>query len=91
LGVDHAEHGVRVGLAIDVGDAPVVADDGDLLRLSFQPSRIGLGGRTGGARGAQGSKGDEEPTGVTRHFKILLKELGVLQNVERAGLSLHYE
>ena len=29
LGVDHPEHGVGVGLAVDVGDAPVVPDDRD--------------------------------------------------------------
>ena len=33
LRVDHAEHRVGVGLAVDVRDAPVVADDGDALRL----------------------------------------------------------
>ena len=33
LRVDHAEHRVGVGLAVDVRDAPVVADDGDVLRL----------------------------------------------------------
>ena len=38
LGVDHAEDGVGVGLAVDVRDAPVVADDGDVARLSL-PAR----------------------------------------------------
>ena len=33
LSVDHAEHGVRVGLAVDVWDAPVVSDDRDALGL----------------------------------------------------------
>ena len=33
LGVLHAEDGVGVGFAVDVGDAPVVADDGDAGRL----------------------------------------------------------
>ena len=38
LGVLHAEDCVGVGLAVDVRDAPVVADDGDVGRLSF-PAR----------------------------------------------------
>ena len=31
LGVDHPEHRVGVGLALDVGDAPIVAGDRDPL------------------------------------------------------------
>ena len=38
LGVHHAEDGVGVGLAVDVRDAPVVADDGDVVRLT-RPTR----------------------------------------------------
>ncbi len=33
LGVDHSENGVGVGLARDVGDAPIVADDGHISCL----------------------------------------------------------
>ena len=29
LGVDHAEDGIGVGVAVDMGDAPIVAHDGD--------------------------------------------------------------
>ena len=43
LRVDHAEHGVGVGLAGDVRDAPVVADDGDVLRLFLPARRVGTG------------------------------------------------
>jgi hypothetical protein len=35
LGVLHAEDGVGVGFAVDVSDAPVVADDRDVGRLSL--------------------------------------------------------
>ena len=38
LGVLHAEDGVRVGFTVDVGDTPVVADDGDVAGLSL-PAR----------------------------------------------------
>ena len=42
LGVLHAEDGVGVGFAVDVGDAPVVADDGDVGRLSFPAFDLGV-------------------------------------------------
>ena len=35
LRVDHAEDGVGVGLAEDMGNAPIVADDGDGARLAL--------------------------------------------------------
>ena len=38
LGVHHAEHRVGVALSVDVWDAPVVADDRDVLR-SLLPGR----------------------------------------------------
>src|SRR5439155_20432452 len=34
-GVEQPEHGVGVGLAVNVGDAPVIPDDGDVFRLSL--------------------------------------------------------
>ena len=40
LGVDHAEDGVGVGLAGDVGDAPVVADDGDVGGFALRGARL---------------------------------------------------
>ena len=53
LGVFHAEDGVGVGFSVDVGDAPVVANDGDVKRLSLQTRFLRLrrcaekGGRAG--------------------------------------------
>ena len=46
LGIDHAEHGVGVGRAMDMGDAPLVAGDGDLGRRE-RGRRLGKG-RAGG-------------------------------------------
>src|SRR5438552_16856890 len=45
LGVDDAEDGVGVGPAADVGDAPVVARDGDVLRLLFPGGHFRRGRR----------------------------------------------
>ena len=44
LGVDGSEDCVRVGFSVDVGDAPVVADDGDFLGV-LVPAYGLLGGR----------------------------------------------
>ena len=44
LRVLEPEDRVRVGLAVDVGDAPVVAGDRDVLRLAFPRGQLG-GGR----------------------------------------------
>ena len=54
LGIDGAEDSIRISLAVDVRDAPVVADDGD-VRCLIRPSR-GLSrieGITDGAGGEQ--------------------------------------
>ena len=48
LGIDHPEHRVGVGPAMDMGNPEIVAGDGDRLRL-FAPSRL-----------VGGSGGDEE-------------------------------
>ena len=42
LSIDHAEHGVGVGLAVDVGDPPIVADDGDALGALLPSRGIGI-------------------------------------------------
>jgi hypothetical protein len=49
LGVDGAEYRIRIGLAVDMRDAPVVADDADILGVLL-PARMGLAGRRGGDR-----------------------------------------
>jgi len=41
LGVLHAEDGVGVGLAVNVGDAPVVAGDGDVCSFLFPAGGFG--------------------------------------------------
>src|SRR5204863_6127826 len=54
LRVDQAEHRVSIGLAVDVGDAPIVPEDGDALRLSLPTGdvlRAGAGRRRKGDRG----------------------------------------
>ena len=54
LRVDQAEHRVSVGLAVDVGDAPIIPEDGDVLRLSLPTSDVlcaGAGRRREGDRG----------------------------------------
>ncbi len=40
LGIDHPEHGLCVGLAVHMGDAPVVADDGHRLGFLAQAGEI---------------------------------------------------
>ena len=40
LSVLHAEDGVRIGLTIDMGDAPVVADDRDFLGATLPAGEI---------------------------------------------------
>ncbi len=44
LRVLHAEHGVRIGFAVHVRDAPVVADDRDALRLLLPAGDVALRG-----------------------------------------------
>ena len=44
LRVDHPEDRVGVGLAVDVRDAPVVADDGDVLGLLLPACDVGFRG-----------------------------------------------
>ena len=54
LRVDQAEHRVSIGLAVDVGDAPIVPEDGDALPLSLPTGdvlRAGAGRRRKGDRG----------------------------------------
>ena len=41
LRVDHAEDGVSVGLAVDVGNAPVVTDNRDRARFMLPASELG--------------------------------------------------
>ena len=48
LRVLHAEDGVRIGLAEDVRDAPVVADDRDVLGVALPAGEIALLGWRGG-------------------------------------------
>src|SRR6266516_4409101 len=45
LRVLHSEHGVRIGFAVHVRDAPVVADDRDVLRLTLPAGDIARGRR----------------------------------------------
>ena len=45
LGVLHSEDRVGVGLAVDMRDAPVVADDGDVPGLLFPARRLRIFGR----------------------------------------------
>ena len=47
LRVHHAEDGVGIGLSVDVGNAPVVPDDGDVLGLSLPGGDVLLRGRVG--------------------------------------------
>ncbi len=54
LGVDHSEHRVRIGFAVDMRDAPVVADDADILGMLL-PTHGFAGARFDGAQGAQGA------------------------------------
>ena len=54
LRVDHAEHRIGVGFAVDMRDAPVIADDADIFRM-LPPARILTGvrfRRRGRAQGA---------------------------------------
>ena len=53
LRVDRAEHGIRIGPAVDVGDAPVVAGDGDRGRLGPQAVGFGQGLRGSGRQQRQ--------------------------------------
>ena len=57
LRVDHAEDRVRVGLAVDVRDAPVVAHDRDVLRLALPR------GELRGRRLLRGGGNDESRNG----------------------------
>ena len=74
LGVLHAEHGVRVRLAVHVGDAPVVAGDGDVGRLPLPPGQLLRGGVAGVGLGGgrrrrerEGGRGDHEDAGERVH------------------------
>ena len=55
LGVEQAENGVSVCLAKNVGDAPSVADDGDLARVLLPAGEI-----SGRRRGGGGGKSERE-------------------------------
>src|SRR5690606_22276209 len=52
LRVDHAEHCVGVGAAVHVGQAPVVAGDGDRARVAFAAFTVGIGVGVGSGVGA---------------------------------------
>ena len=63
LGVDHAEYGVGVGLALDVRDAEIIAGDGDGgLVLVPTVSLWGGQGRGGDEGGEEGEAQDHAPT-----------------------------
>jgi hypothetical protein len=59
LGVDHAEDSVGVGLRIDVGDAAIVADDGDAGRLLLESRQLRTRARSLRRRGRR-RRGDED-------------------------------
>src|SRR5215471_8287822 len=59
LGVNHAEYGVSVGLARDVGDAPVVANDGGGAGVLFLARGVGVL-RGVEDEGRAGERGDED-------------------------------
>ena len=44
FGIDHAKHGVSVALPMDVGNPPIVADNGGVLRFRLYSFVIGAGG-----------------------------------------------
>ncbi len=62
LGVHEPEDGVGVRIGVDVGDAPVVADDGDPLGLFLPRGRLGVRGL---GRGARDPCGHEEEHGLS--------------------------
>ena len=41
LSIDHPEHGLGIGPAMNVGDAPIVADDGDARCLGAPSRQLG--------------------------------------------------
>ncbi len=62
LRINHAEHGVRVRLAVDMRDAPVVAHDADVQGVLL-PARVlagGCEGRTGRCRGTGSTHGAQK-------------------------------
>lgn len=66
LGVDHAEDGIAVGMAVDVSDAPIVTDDGDASRFSFLAGEIA--GRLSGKNDWSG-KAENAESGKTKQRK----------------------
>src|ERR1019366_2008238 len=70
LGVDHAEYRIGVGLAVDMRDAPVVPDDGDVRRPQLPSSGFGGAGARGNGQGKHGGK--EE--GELRHGWACIRE-----------------
>ena len=60
LRVHDAEHGIRVGLAVHVRNAPVVTNDRDALRLLFQRGEILVGRGLAGARRRENGGGENE-------------------------------
>ena len=63
LGIDHAEHGVGVGLALDVRNAEIIAGDGNGgLVLVPTVSLWGGQGRGGDEGGEEGEAQDHAPT-----------------------------
>ena len=61
LGVDHAEHGVGVGLALDVGDAPIITGDGDSGLAGGPAIGFGRGQRRDGENGREEQGADHHP------------------------------
>ena len=61
LGVDHAEDGIGVGMAVDVSDAPIVADDGDASRFRLLAGEIAgrLSGKNDWSGKAENGKSGE--------------------------------
>ena len=64
LGVDHAEHGIGIGPAADMRDAPVVARDRHPLRLPLPAGEVGVLCRD---RGAGGGDEREDAKPPSRH------------------------
>ena len=73
LGIGHAEHSVGVGAAVDVGDAPVVARDGDPGGDPAEPGPIRCRGRRGGE---QAEGGEEAPDPL--HLRLLIVRVCVI-------------
>ena len=60
LSIDHAEHSVGVGAPMNMRDAPIVADDRDVLGLLLPARRLGIPGGLKRDRRGRGNQHERE-------------------------------